>query len=182
MTTGEAKGRTLTSTGPPLGLGLALVFLMVSVAASGPQAAAPDRIQKRIGTPTRQVIFFTDLENQVVAAAANEDRARLDELLATDFQLWSADDPDAPVDPGHWIDRLSAGGPAGVVRSMNVNTLSETAVVSFVLAQPPGAGTATTKDLFLVDIWNKRADTWRLAARYCLATPKQGPPEPSGKR
>jgi hypothetical protein len=85
------------------------------------------------------------------------------------------------VDRDQWLEQaLSSGGPAGVVRQMNVNLAGEVAIVSFVLTPQARAG-AGSKDLFLVDVWTKPADTWQLAARSACHTPPQRPLRPSGK-
>jgi hypothetical protein len=127
------------------------------------------------------VVLFTELERQVLTAATQGNRATLEALVADDFQLWTADDPTEPMDRTRWIAQLlSAGGPVGAVRQMNVILKSDTAIVSFMLTRPPSAGTGTT-DRFLVDIWSQRADTWQLAARYACESPHQGAITPSGK-
>jgi Domain of unknown function (DUF4440) len=177
MTKLRIKGRAGNSASPVF----AFILFLVSVTIAGAQGPAPGSIRKQIGTPTRQVALFTDLETQLSAGSAHQDRATLDRLLADDFQLWTADHPSDPVGRDQWMEQaLSSSSPAGVVHEMNVHMEGEVAIVSFLLTPQPSAS-ATSHDLFLVDVWTKQVNTWQLATRYACHTPFQISPKPSGK-
>src|SRR5215510_10261292 len=91
---------------------LRMTFLVLSligaahVATVGAQSPASGGSRKRIGTPTRHVVVFTELERQVLTAATQGNRATLETLVADDFQLWTAEDPAEPVDRKRWIEQL----------------------------------------------------------------------------
>ena len=170
-----STSRTLTS----VISACALLLVLAGVTAGGAHGPASSGIRKQIGTPTRHVVIFTELETQLLDAATHKDRAKLDELLADDFQLWTAEHAADPVDREQWIEMaLASRDRAGLVRDVSVNVGSEMAIVSFVLALKPGT---SAKDMFLVDVWTRRADTWQLSARYACSIPQQGPPRPTGK-
>jgi hypothetical protein len=177
MTKPQSKGKAGNAASPVF----AFILFLVSVTIAGAQGPTPGSIRKQIGTPTRQVALFTDLETQLSAGAAHKDQTTLDRLLADDFQLWTADHPSDPVGRDQWMEQaLSASGPAGVVHEMNVHMEGEVAIVSFLLT-PQTSTSASSHALFLVDVWTKQANTWQLATRYACHTPVQISPKPSGK-
>ena len=148
-----------------------LVAILLTIA----WLAAPSFAQ-RIQTSTRLVTIFTRLENELALAHANHDDAKLDRLLATDFEEWT---PEPPGDPKPRADWLKQAGPAAgaQIRQMSARDLGQHVAVKFVRVGDHAAD-------FIVDIWQKNGDQWHLMERYRSkvdAAPYSEDVKPTGK-
>jgi len=169
-----------------------LVILILLVAGSGavfPQGqVAPVRPQKRIITKTRLVALFSDLENQLFQAVQSKDRAGLDSILAEDFQLWTPNPPGDPVPREDWKNQsLAENLKEFQIRQMAARSVEENVtVVSFVLTKAEeGVGKPPARDYFVVDLWQKSEDKWKLSDRYAsplsVVSSRQVRGKPPGK-
>ena len=168
---------------------LSLIFLVLCACGAFPQGqVAPPRPEKRIVTKTRLVAIFSDLENQLFQAEQSKDHAGLDAVLAEDFQLWTPTPPGDPVPREDWLSQSLAENFRDFrIQQMAARSVEENAtVVSFVLSKTVArAGKASVKNYFVVDLWQKAEDKWKLGDRY--ASPLSGlssrlaRPKPSGK-
>jgi ketosteroid isomerase-like protein len=166
-----------------------LIFLVLCPCAAFPQGqVAPPRPQKRIVTKTRLVAIFSDLENQLFQAAQSKDHAGLDAILAEDFQLWPPTPPGDPVPREDWLSQSLAENLRDFrVRQMAAHSVAENVtVVSFVLSKTVArAGKTSVQNYFVVDLWQKVEDKWKLSDRYASplsgATLRANRPKPSGK-
>jgi hypothetical protein len=136
--------------------------VIVLAGAAGPASAQSDAGLARTPTVTRLVQAFGELESRLDAAARAGDAQTLDRLLAADFELRNAARPGVPLPRARFIERMQAQ-PAAPARTeqMAVHDFGATAVVSFVLRHDPDAAS-----LFVVDVWGKVGDDWRLEVRY----------------
>jgi hypothetical protein len=160
---------------------LLLVVLVRPACAQEPKPAAP--AGTRIGTATRLVVLFHDLERQLMAAQQKHDQAALDRLLAPDFEVWTPDPPGEPISRVNWLQKLNTSGApdAFSIRQMAVRGLDDHTIASFVLLK--SAGGRQSAD-FVVDVWARSGSDWKLAERYLSQVPAAqyaGERKPTGK-
>jgi ketosteroid isomerase-like protein len=146
------------------------------------------KLTPRIITATRQVTLFTGLEKQMLAALQKKDKAALAALLAEECTI---ELPDAdPLAGEDWIDSVMAKDfslKSFVIRQMSVADLGDSAVVKFERSQQATLkGKDDSGEFFVVDLWKKNGDSWKLANRYVARVRSAPPsskrtPKPSGK-
>ena len=121
------------------------------------------------GMPTLENAFFSKLENRLVDAVITHDRIALEALLGNDFELrTSRSDGDLTL-RDEW---LEAATTTYRIRSYRIRRLAarqfgEIAVVSFFYEQKASfQGKDISGDFFIVDVWQKMGNDWKIAARY----------------
>jgi hypothetical protein len=153
-------------------LNRSLVFIVSFTVTTFMIAAAQEPVKPKLTphiiTATRQVTVFTGLEKQMLQAIQKKDKAGLEAMLSDDFTI---EMPNADPLPGDdWLDSVMTKDyllKSFVVRQMSVIDLGNAAVVNFDRIQE--ASFKTEKDdgeFFVVDLWKKSGDTWKLANRY----------------
>ncbi len=155
-------------------------------------AAAQEPVQPKLTptiiTATKQVTLFTGLEKQMLQAVEKKDRPALEAMLRDDFEIAMPNaDPLAGPD---WVDSVMAKNfslKTFAIRQMSVADLGDAAVVKFDrIQQATFQGRNASGEFFVVDLWKKSGDSWKLANRYVAkvstipVTPKREP-KPSGK-
>ncbi|GAO36091.1 hypothetical protein SCT_1490 [Sulfuricella sp. T08] len=135
---------------------LPLLTLIASL--SAPAQAAGDQ-QQRIPTVTRLVQLFSTLESELMAALQKGDTTAIDKMLADDFELRSGAMPGTPTPRAEWL-RRSHGQAAAPIEQMAVHDYGSAAVVSYLWKR------GARHDVFIVDVWGKSGDAWKLSARY----------------
>jgi ketosteroid isomerase-like protein len=164
------------------------IILAASLAAVAQEPVKPP-LNPRIITATRQVTLFTGLERQLLQAVQKKDKAALQAMLTDDFQV---EMPNADLMPGEdWVASVMAKEftlKSSAIREMSVVDLGNAAVVKFERRQEANyKGSAVGGEFFVVDLWKKDGDTWKLANRFVSkssatsAAPK-GPVRPTGKQ
>lgn len=169
-----------------------LPCLWLTVLAAAMLAAAQEpvrpRLTPRISTATRQVTLFTALEKQLLTAVQKKDHAGLSSLLSEDFTIES---PNAdPIAAEDWVPLVM--GPnyklkSFIIRQMSVTDLGDAAVVKFDRIQRATfKGKDASGEFFVVDLWRKDGDSWKIANRYVAkvggAPPgSQRKPKPTGR-
>ncbi len=150
------------------------------------QEPVKPKLTPRIFTATKQVMMFTNLETQLLQAVQKKDKAGLQAMLTDDFAI---DMPNADRLAGEdWLDSVLAKGyilKKFGVRQVSVSDFGNTAVVKFDrLQEATHKGVADSGEFFVVDLWKKDGDTWKLANRYVSkissVLPKEAP-KPTGK-
>jgi hypothetical protein len=143
-------------------------FTVTTFMIAGAQEPVKPKLTPHIITATRQVTIFTGLEKQMLQAIQKKDKAGLEAMLSDDFTI---EMPNADPLPGDdWLDSVMTKDyllKSFVVRQMSVIDLGNAAVVNFDRIQE--ASFKTEKDdgeFFVVDLWKKSGDTWKLANRY----------------
>ncbi len=144
-----------------------LVLIAITVVAAVQEPLQP-KLAPRIITATRQVTLFTELEMRLLQAAQRKDQAGLEGLLGDDFEIAM---PDADPLPGDdWVDSVMAKDfvlKSFVIRQMSVADLGDSAIVKFDrLQQAALKGESRSGEFFVVDLWKKSGDSWKLANRY----------------
>jgi Domain of unknown function (DUF4440) len=151
------------------------------------QEPVKPKLNPRIMTATRQVTTFTNLETQLLQTVQKKDKAGLQAMLTSDFTI---DMPNADRLAGDdWLDSVLAKDFALKkfgVRQVSVSDLGNAAVVKFDrLQEATHKGVADNGEFFVVDLWKKDGDTWKLANRYVSKVssvlPKEAP-KPTGKQ
>jgi hypothetical protein len=163
-----------------------LAMLMASVLFGAGQEPTKPKLTPTIITATRQVALFTGLERQMLHAVEKKDKAGLEAMLADEFEI-AMPDADSLAGPD-WVDSVMAHDftlKSFVIRQMSVADLGDAAVVKFErLQQATYKGRNESGEFFVVDLWKKSGDSWKLASRYVSkvgAIPLALEPKPSGK-
>jgi len=140
---------------------------ILSVGAAAQEPVKPP-LSPRIITATRQVSIFTDLEKQLLKAVQAKDEAALKNLVGDDCMI---EMPDAdPMSGDDWI--ASVLGKDYVLKSFSVRQVSALDQGDFVVIKFDRVQQATYKgapeggEFFVVDVWKKNGESWKLANRY----------------
>ncbi|HET7872476.1 MAG TPA: nuclear transport factor 2 family protein [Terriglobales bacterium] len=144
------------------------VLLLAFAIFAAAQEPVKPKLSPRIITATRQVNIFTALENQLLQAVQKKDKAALEAMLSDDFII---EMPDADPLPGdEWLVSVMAKDFAlksFVVRQMSVAQAGDDMVVKFDRVQvSTSQGKPDGGEFFVVDLWKKSGDSWKLANRY----------------
>jgi hypothetical protein len=163
-------------------------LLMAAILTAAAQEPVKPKLTPTVTTATKQVTLFTGLERQMLRAVEKKDKATLEGMLTDEFEV-SMPEADPLAGPD-WVDTVMDKDFAlksFVIRQMSVADLGEAAVVKFVrLQQATYKGKNESGEFFVVDLWRKSGDSWKLANRYVSkvgaipALPKLEP-KPSGK-
>ena len=167
---------------------LTMVLLLPAPMAFPQGQVAPERPAKRIVTRTRLVAIFSDLEDQLFKSLQEKNDQALSVLLSEDFQLWTPAPPGDPVPREDWQKQALAGNmKAYSIRQMAARSIDDNSVlVHFVLSRTlQHAGKPAPSEYFVVDLWQKNGEKWRLSDRYAspLAASRSRPEavRPTGK-
>jgi hypothetical protein len=135
------------------------LLILASLLFAATAAAAP--------TPTRNVVIFTELENNWNEAVQKHDTQALDKLLAPNYELRSGNAPGVPTPRADSL-KQSLESPAfqSGIGQMAVHEYGDLMVVSFMwkITAPQGAGLA--QNVFVVDTWKRVGDSWQVLVRY----------------
>ena len=146
-------------------------------------------LNPRIITATRQVSIFTDLEKQLLKAVQSKNEATLKNLVADDCMI---EMPDADPMPGDdWIASVLSKDYA--LKSFSVRQVSALDQGDFVVVkfdrvqQATYKGAAEDGEFFVVDVWKKDGENWKLANRYVSKVSSvpwmpKGDVKPTGKQ
>jgi hypothetical protein len=121
------------------------------------------------GMPTIEVDFFTRLEKQLMEAVVKQDRSALEPLLTSDFELRTSRTGGELTFRDEWLQEAISTYKVRSFRisGLTVRPVGNSAVVNFFYEQQATfAGRDISGDFFLVDIWQKAGNDWKLLARY----------------
>jgi len=143
----------------------------------------------RIVTATKQVTMFNGLEKQMLQAVQSKNKTGLASMITDECTIHL---PDADLMPGDdWVDSVMNKDfvlKKFVIRQMDVADLGTAAVVSYDRVQESSyQGKPDGGEFYVVDLWKKEGDTWKLSDRYVSkvgTTPymPKGPVKPTGKQ
>jgi hypothetical protein len=123
-------------------------------------------------TLTRSASRYQDLEIRLIQALQDRSDSTLNQLLANDFEEWSAERSGATSKRAWRQAAFAMRVQPSVVRDLTVREFGDTAVVSFLLeAEPTGRDAPATA--FVVDIWTRSTNT--LQVRYRSIPVKPAP-------
>jgi len=146
-------------------LGIAFVCAVATV---GPASSQPPATG-RIPTVSRLVMLFTEQETRLAERVAARDQAGVSSLLTEDFELRASSQPGRPIPRAEWIQQsLRSPGRSDAPMQMAVHDLGSAAIVSFLQRAD------SKTNLFIVDVWRRTGDEWKLAVRYAA---RAGPPK-----
>ena len=152
------------------------------------QEPVKPKLNPRIITATKQVTMFTNLEMQFLKAVQKKDKAAVEAMLTEEFQIQM---PDAdPLAGDEWLEQVMAKDftlQNYGVRGMSVVDLGNAAVVTFERRQDATyKGQPANGEFFVVDVWKKDGENWKLANRFVSKTSSaampKAPPKPTGKQ
>lgn len=169
------------------------VFIVSIIFAALVEAPAQEPVKPaltpRIITATKQVTIFNGLENQLLQAVQKKDKAAAQAMLSDDLSI---EMPDADPLPGDdWLDSVLAKEytlKSFVVRQMSAIDLGNAVVVKFDrLQEATFKGQVDSGEFFVVDLWKKDGNNWKLANRYVAkvssdASILKKPVKPTGKQ
>ena len=123
----------------------------------------------RIQTATRQVVLFSHLESDLNDAISQHDKNKLAAMLADDFEVRTPSLSGDPIPREEWITKAMSGELPQPSRrgGMAVRSFSDTAVVDFV---EETATESSSPARFVVDVWKRSGQNWKLAVRYVSET------------
>jgi hypothetical protein len=161
-------------------------ILLISLA--GGQEPVKPALNPRIMTGTRQVVMFTSLEKQMMEALQKKDKAALKALLTDDAAIHMPDTDQLAGDD--WVDSVMSKDfalKAFGIRQVDVTDLGTNAVVVYDRIQDSTfRGKSDGGEFFVVDLWKKDGDNWKLADRYVSRVsstmPQQKDVKPTGKQ
>jgi len=164
------------------------VLIATSVFSAAQEPVKP-ALSPRIITATKQVAMFTGLENQLLHAVQKKDKAAAQAMLSDDLII---EMPDADALPGDdWLDSVLAKDytlKSFMVRQVSAIDLGNAVVVKFDRLQEASLKSqADNGEFFVVDVWKKTGDAWKLASRYVskvssVASVPQKDVKPTGKQ
>jgi hypothetical protein len=164
-------------------------IVFTALVAAPAQEPTQPKLTPRIITATKQVSIFTGLENQLLQAIQKKDKAAAEAMLSDDLNI---EMPDADPLPGDdWLDSVLAKDytlKSFVVRQMSATDLGNAVVVKFDRVQDSTLnGKPDGGEFFVVDLWKKSGDSWKLANRYVSkvssdASILKKPVKPTGKQ
>lgn len=167
---------------------LAAVPFFLMALAAGQEPVKPP-LNPRIITATKQVTMFTALEKQMLDAVQKKDQAKLNVLLTEEATIHL---PDADPLPGdEWVQSVMSQDftlKSFAIRQMDVSDLGTAAVVAYDRIQDSMLkGKQIGGEFYVVDLWKKDGDNWKLADRYVSkvgTTPvlPSAPVHPTGKQ
>lgn len=164
-----------------------LPVLIATSVFSVPQEPVKPALTPRIITATKQVSMFTGMENQLLQAVRKKDKAAAQAMLSDDLII---EMPDAdPLGGDDWLDSVISKDytlKSFGVRQMSAVELGDAVVVKFDrIEESTFKGKPDSGEFFVVDLWKKNGDTWKLANRYVSkvssVVPAHTAPKPTGK-
>jgi hypothetical protein len=170
---------------------VACLWLVLIVTAVFPAAQEPVKpaLSPRIITATKQVAIFNGLEKQLLQAIQKKDKAAAQAMLSEDLYI---EMPNADPLPGDdWLESVMAKDytlKSFVVRQMSAIDLGDAVVFKFDRIQEATfKGKPDGGEFFVVDVWKKNGDSWKLASRYVSKVSSQpsipkAPVKPTGKQ
>ena len=137
-------------------------------------AHAQDSSPGRIPTVTRLVKIVGGLEEQLATGVRKGDRALVEQMLTEDFEARISAAPGTPVPRAEWMREVMASPEtSSQFTQMAVHEHGDVAVASFQLARTHAAGRKGEDHAFVVDVWQRSGDSWKLATRYASPTGAQ---------
>ena len=146
-------------------------------------------VTPRIITATKQVSLFSGLEKQILQAVQKKDKAALQALLSEDLII---EMPDAdPLDIDAWLESVTSKDfelKSFMIRQVSAIDLGNAVLVKYErIQEATSKGQSDGGEFYVVDLWKKDGDNWKLANRYVAKvsskpTMPKGAVRPTGKQ
>jgi len=145
-----------------------LSVLIAPTIFSATQEPVKPSLSPRIITATRQVTLFNDLEKQMLRAVQSKDQAGLSKLVSDDCIIEMPDADPLPCDD--WMKSVLSKDyvlKTFIVRQLSVADGTDVIVVKFDRVQQSSfKGKPDGGEFFVIDVWKKAGDSWKLASRF----------------
>jgi ketosteroid isomerase-like protein len=156
---------------------LTLLILMCALVCDT-SASASDSSVGRVPTVTRMVQVFSQLEGDLLTSVEKRDPQVVAKLLSDDFEMRIGAMPGNPVPRAAWVQQSFAEPKSSsAMEQVAVHDLGKIALVSY-LWKVRVSKAAPAHDIFVVDVWRREANDWRLAIRYADPVGKDDYPVP----
>lgn len=112
---------------------------------------------------TRLVQVFMELESRLDSAARKGNQAELNELLSEDFEQISGATLGNPAPRAEWLSQYAKDAsliPPFVMEHATAIEKGNQAILSY------GWPTAKGPGFFVVDVWERNGEAWKLSGRY----------------
>jgi len=153
-----------------------------------PPADAPEKAGQLEGSPkimtaTRQVVQFWQIENDLARALEKKDQAALDKMLSEDFKVWMPNQTGNAIAGEDWMKSGMENPVPALLRNMSAQEYPEIMLVKFLgLGKSPVPGKGAASQYFVIDVWSRDGDAWKLTDRFMSRIiPIPLPKRPSGK-
>jgi hypothetical protein len=113
--------------------------------------------------------LFAKLEDNWMKAAKEKDKNALETIMAPEFVLRTAENPETLISRADWIEQAGAryDGHSFSQRAMVIRAFLGVAVVSFVQEERVSENAKNrSRDYFIVDVWKASHEKWQVCARY----------------
>ncbi|MBZ5524583.1 MAG: nuclear transport factor 2 family protein [Acidobacteriia bacterium] len=165
---------------------IAVLVVLGSLAHSQEPVKPP--VSPRIVTATKQVTEFSALETQLLRAVQKKDHDALQAFISDEFTIFM---PNADLLAGdEWMEQVMGKDynlKSFEVSGFAVSVVGDSQLVVFNRSQQATyKGKADSGEFFVVDLWKKSGDSWKLTNRYVAkvgsvaAAPR--PHKPTGKQ
>jgi len=142
----------------------ASIVVMLCAGAFASQVQA-QTVRTQIPVVTRLVQAYSEYEQRLTEAINRRDKDEIDQLVAPDFALWSANNIGDPVPRAEWLAQSLKEKPAAVsIGQMAVHDYGNIRVVSF--AMTPTKGGRRKRGIAIIDVWMQSGEKSTLKTRY----------------
>ena len=153
-----------------------------------PPADVPGKADQLEGSPkvitaTRQVVQFWQIENALARALEKKDQAALETMLSEDFKVWMPNQTGSSIAGEDWMKSGKENPVPTLLSQMSAQEYPEIMLVKFLgLGKPPANGKGAASQYFIVDVWSRDGDAWKLTDRFMSRIiPIPLPKKPTGK-
>ena len=151
-------------------------------------APAPSPRPGHIVTGTRLVATFSRMENEYFTAVQKKDKAAIEKMSTDDFSIWMPNESGDPLPLEDWLQSIATdySVKSFKIRHMSAHDLGGPVVIKFEVSQTADyKGKEESGEYFVVDLWMKDGDSWKLSDRYISrfssVKPAATPAKPTGK-
>jgi ketosteroid isomerase-like protein len=127
-----------------------------------------------IPTVTRLVSIFSKLESDLIEAVDAKDVKAASKLLRDDFEMRVSVAPGSPVPRAAWLKQsLAEPKSSSTIDQLSVHDTGNAAIVSYSWKNKL-VGAKAKQDIFVVDVWMRDSNVWKLAVRYAGPAAQNG--------
>jgi len=145
-------------------------------------------VRTQIPVVTRLVQMYSDYEQRLADALNRRDTGKIDQLVANDFELRSADNIGVPTPRAEWIAQsLKEPSTSVSIAQMAVHDYGNIRIVSFAMKRTSGARQAP--GVAVIDVWMVSGESSVLKVRYSaiqrspsIPVPGESQPQQINKR
>lgn len=137
--------------------------------ATGTAKPAEDKKDFHIGIPTRLVSILAGMEKQLNAGIQKKSKESITSLLTDDFEVWTPNQTGAPIPVEDWLADMTGDYnlKSSRLSEMSAKDFGDVVMFKFVAnVQADTKGKDESGEYFVVDVWKKDGDSWKLSDRY----------------